>query len=898
MKNYTDLAPSLPWIIPQSPATLGGIIPQASTLGMTLAVGDVDGDSRRELVVVNPANRVLSLISYFEYADVTSEWTAYREPQLVNCFAQPTIGGPKINAPTWIVGQNDLVWCADVDGDGKDEILIFNPDDKWIGLLKWNGSGLECVWQINNQIPSSSGGRNWVISSADQHFVADFDGKGKDEILVFNPEDQWIGVLKWDGSSMGCSWLVGGQIHGSTGRNWVIGSADQHFVTDFDGDGKDEIFIFAPEDQWVGVLKWDGSELQCVWMVGGKIPNSEGNDSYPIGGADQYYVADFDGDGKDELFVFNPVENWIGAFDWSGSAIQWLGGQAEGVPSSKGSDVWSFGSGDQHFVADLDGDGKDEIVVFNPEDQWIGVFQWNGQQMECPWMVGGQIQGNTDSGSWNMALSDHYFVADLNGDGRDELVVINPTDRWAGALRWSDSQIQNIWAVPNCFPFWGMSLLATGPETPFPYSQLPFVETQLTIYEYVSRALASTGNIRSLYPTWDVSGFESMQQSLNQLKNTGYDASEWAAVMVALSQDFVYGYISDTLESGCRGNIRFEYTNGAKTDEDFGNYEGQAKSLAAAPPPPPFNFASSDPYGRYQLFNNVALQIAAECSCVGDVVQLLGKDMYDLAGALRDAQINQLEIVVGNITKTVDATVSNTEWWAGQVVDALLWGAAAISFGDGTYGVNIALSITASMFGSILSSDSGDSGNTPPPPIVDLVEFESELETIYENTLDTNLNALQVVLQDPVKLRLIYNLAQEVWAWPLNFAAEVFSQSAENTYRLYFYQQIIPLSFQMMIWSEVSESQPFYLLIDMGTPLTEYVNAPDDSYLILENSDGMNNIYMLYQGSTNLSHSSNFKYPSSDMMSDLFQTLDVSQSDFFTGANGWNISTVIANVNL
>lgn len=878
------------------------LIPQVSTMpGLTVAVGDVDGDARRELVVVNRVNPGLSLISYFEYADVTSGWDAYREPQLLNYFAQPIIGGPKHNAPTWIVGKNDLVWCADVDADGRDEILIFNPDDQWIGLLKWNGAELECVWQINNQIQGSSGSDNWVIGSADQHFVADLDGDGKDEIVVFNPDDKLIGVLRWNGVGMECSWLAGEQIQGNSGSdNWVIGSADQHFVADFDGKGKDQIFIFDPEDQWVGVFRWSGSELQCVWQIGGKIPNSAGDDSYPIGVADEYYVADFNGDGKDELFVFNPVENWIGAFDWSGSALQWLGGQGGGVPANEGGGAWYFSGADQHFVADLDGDGKDEIVVFNPDNKLIGVFQWNGVGMQCPWMIEGQIPNSTDDGGWNIGDTDQYFVADLNGDGRDELVVINLGDRWAGALRWDNSQLQNTWAVPNCFPFWGMSLLAGGPETPFPYSQLPFVDTQMAIYEYVSGELSSTNDIRTLYPSWGVSGFSSAQQALNQLSNPDYAASEWAAVILALSQDFVFGYISDTLESECQGNIRFEYTNGAKTDSDFSNYASAANNLAAGTPAPPFDFASSDPYGRYQLFGKVALQIAGECSCIGDVVKILNDDMDGLAGALKDAQMGQLDTVVTNITQTVSPVVSTAGWWAGQVADALIWGAAAISFGEGTYGVNIALSLTASMFGSLLSAGTGGSGNNPPPPIVTLADFDSKIEKIYENTLCANSNALQVVLQDPVKLPLIYGLVQEVWAWPSasDFIPSVFSQNAENTYRLYFYQQIIPTAFQMMIWPNVSESTPFYIEISMGTPLTTYVDAPADSYLSLENSNGMYDIYMLYQGSTNLSQSSKFQYPSGALMSDLFATLGVSQSDFFTGANGWNIPTVTADVNL
>lgn len=294
----------------------------------------------------------------------------------------------------------------------------------------------------------------------------------------------------------------------------------------------------------------------------------------------------------------------------------------------------------------------------------------------------------------------------------------------------------------------------------------------------------------------------------------------------------------------------------------------------------------------------MALQIASECACVGDVVQLLNVDMSALAGALKDAQMSQLGTVVSNITETVDATVSKTEWWLGQAADALIWGAASVPFGEEVFGINVAISITASMFGSILSSGSGGSGNIPPPPTVMLAECGSQLESFYENTINSNLNELTAVLQDPVKLPLIYGLVQRAWAWPTNFVAGTFSAQAENTYRTSFYQQLIPMAFQVMVWSNVSRSQPFCVETVGKYPAYENVNAPANAYLSLGAGGGLNNIYMLYQGSGNLSHRSDFKYPGSSLTNDLFQTLGVSPADFFTGSDGWNIPTVTADVDV
>src|SRR5881394_1128338 len=107
MKKYTRLSPALPWIIPPPSSPVSWTVP-GTPPARTLAAGDIDGDSRTELVVINTAAPALSLVSYFEYGDVDRQWVDNTEPQLVNYFAIPKIIGAE-NAPSWVVSQNDQV---------------------------------------------------------------------------------------------------------------------------------------------------------------------------------------------------------------------------------------------------------------------------------------------------------------------------------------------------------------------------------------------------------------------------------------------------------------------------------------------------------------------------------------------------------------------------------------------------------------------------------------------------------------------------------------------------------------------------------------------------------------------------------------------------------------------
>ncbi|GCE60031.1 FG-GAP-like repeat-containing protein [Microcystis aeruginosa] len=201
---------------------------------------------------------------------------------------------------------------------------IFIRSPQYAGLLTYNGSG----FQPNSIQYDWIGG--WKLGSGDKHLAGDFDGNGKDDVFIRSP--QYAGLLTYNGSgfqtnSIQYDWIGG----------WKLGSGDQHFVGDFDGNGKDDVFIRSP--QYAGLLTYNGSgfqpnSIQYDWIGGWKL-----------GSGDQHFVGDFNNDGKDDVFIRSP--QYAGLLTYNGSGFQsnsiqydWIGG-------------WKLGSGDQHFVGDF-----------------------------------------------------------------------------------------------------------------------------------------------------------------------------------------------------------------------------------------------------------------------------------------------------------------------------------------------------------------------------------------------------------------------------------------------------------------------------------------------------------------------------------------------------------------
>lgn len=228
---------------------------------------------------------------------VTSPWgigmMRFTGTNLTNQIIKPN--GTRFGG--WLLNTEDnrLGPVGDFDGDGIDEVLITSP---WgIGTLKAHGS------TFRNPVIKRNGSRfnGWLLNTHDNKFklVGDFDGDGKDEILVTSP---WgIGILKQQRSTFSA---IAMKPNGSRFNGWLLNTRDNEFLgaADFDGDGIDEIFVSSP---WgIGILKRSGASFTCLALK----PNGTRFDGWLLNTKDNHFrgFSDFTGDGKDDIVVTSP----------------------------------------------------------------------------------------------------------------------------------------------------------------------------------------------------------------------------------------------------------------------------------------------------------------------------------------------------------------------------------------------------------------------------------------------------------------------------------------------------------------------------------------------------------------------------------------------------------------
>ena len=337
-------------------------------------------------------------------------------------------------------------YAGDFDGDGRDDLLIHNGGDLAIYRQAPSHYGLDHRWTANNVVPAATGGNTWQPAPNDRYYVGDFNGDGTDDVLVFNGKD-WIrpylavlvahaggleGAVRYDGTIAGFWWMA---------------PDDQHFIGDFNGDGTDELVVFNGSNwatPFLGLVSANGGTLAGVVRYAGDLPG------WTMRPRDRFYVGDFDADGKDDLYAWNGDDwpgRYLGMIRSSGTALDRLKLFADALPG------WTTASGDRFRVADFDGDGRDDLYVFNGSDwaqAYLLMVRSTGTDLAFVHRYDSSSAAATIPG-WTLGRGDRFLVGDANRDGRDDLFVYNPAVDWPkeylGTLQSTGTELSGSWSA-------------------------------------------------------------------------------------------------------------------------------------------------------------------------------------------------------------------------------------------------------------------------------------------------------------------------------------------------------------------------------------------------------------------------------------------------------------------
>ena len=337
-----------------------------------------------------------------------------------------TFSGVERVPGSWQFQPNDQIVVGDFNGDGADEVVIFNGVDwvmPYLGLLVSDGAdGLRLIARYDGDIPGWGG-----FARNDRFYRADLNGDGRDDLVVFNGDDwsmTYVGLLRSTGSGFYLTNRYDGDIPGWGG----LARHDELFVDDLNGDGRDDLVIFNGLDwsmAYVGLFRAQASGLSMTARYDGDIPGWGG-----LARHDRLVLGDFNGDGRSDVFIFNG-DDWsmpyLGMFRASGNGLAYVNRYDGDVPGWGG-----LARHDQFFAADLNGNGRCDLWAWNHQDwseEYLGRMISSGIGLSASF-IGNWV------GEWNLGPVDAFEIARFSGGrktrGLPHLYVHN-TD-WFGVI--------------------------------------------------------------------------------------------------------------------------------------------------------------------------------------------------------------------------------------------------------------------------------------------------------------------------------------------------------------------------------------------------------------------------------------------------------------------------------
>jgi len=289
--------------------------------------------------------------------------------------------GVFVLASTPGVGSNPgWVTAVDINGDGKPGLVSANYYGNSLSVLTNNGSG-----------SFVNAGTYPVGQYPRQVAAADMNGDGKLDLVCASEGANTLSIYTNGGNG---GFVLSGTLSVGSGAGYVL-------ATDVNGDGKVDLISANYNDNTLTVLTNNGSGgfvLAATPAVGS--------------GPRQIATADINGDGKVDLINANFNDNTL-------TVLTNKGGGAFGLAATL-----NVGNGPVSVVAtNFSSSGKVDLACVNYYDNTLTVLTNNGNGV---FILGPTL--NVGNGPWPIA------AADLNGDGRLDLICANTLDNTLSVL--------------------------------------------------------------------------------------------------------------------------------------------------------------------------------------------------------------------------------------------------------------------------------------------------------------------------------------------------------------------------------------------------------------------------------------------------------------------------------
>ena len=358
-----------------------------------VALGDIDGDGKPDLVVTNNTSNSISV-----YRNISSSGSI--------------TAGSFASKVDFTSGAGPFgITIGDIDGDGKLDLAVTNNGGSSVSVFRnTSTSGAITSGSFAAKVDFTTGTNPYGV------IIGDIDGDGKPELAVANYSSNTVSVFRnssTSGSITTSSFAA--KVDFTTGTNPYYAA-----IGDIDGDGKPDLAVTNYNSNTVSIFRntsslgsiGTGSFAAKVDFATGTLPTCVA-------------VGDIDGDGKPDLAVTDNSASSVSVFrNTSTSGSITSGSFATKVDFTTGTGPMNVA------IGDIDGDGKPDLAVTNWTSATVSVFRNTSTSGS---IVAGSFTARVDfttaANPWAVN------IGDIDGDGKPDLAVINNGSNTVSVMR-------------------------------------------------------------------------------------------------------------------------------------------------------------------------------------------------------------------------------------------------------------------------------------------------------------------------------------------------------------------------------------------------------------------------------------------------------------------------------
>ena len=272
---------------------------------------------------------------------------------------------------------------------------------------------------VVNGFGSNAAAGGWTSADRYPRQMADVNGDGRPDIVGFGEEGVYVSLANGAGSFDPARLATTGFGAGARAGGWSSNDVFHRDLADVNGDGRADIVGFGGNGVYVAFANADGTFAAPFLATTGFGANA-GAGGWSSDDRFHRDLADVNGDGRADIIGFGNNGVYVALANANGTfAAPTLAVAAYG--SATGAGGWSSNERFLRQVADVNGDGRADIIGFGNDGVFVSLAQANGT-FGAPILGLRQFGSAPQGGGWTLDSVFPRMIGDVNHDGKADIV--------------------------------------------------------------------------------------------------------------------------------------------------------------------------------------------------------------------------------------------------------------------------------------------------------------------------------------------------------------------------------------------------------------------------------------------------------------------------------------------